>query len=126
MFKINNSKQIQLTIGNFADILGVHQRTLRIWDEKGVLVPHRTEKNRRYYTLYDVKKAEFILFLMRNLFLNIAAVKIIMGLLENSNVDVDDYLEYVDKIAKAVDIGEDRQGENVLKSLKRGRKRSVC
>lgn len=124
MFKINNSKQIQLTIGNFADILGVHQRTLRIWDEKGVLTPQRTEKNRRYYTLCDVKKAQFILFLMRNLFLNIAAVKIIMGLFENSNVDVNDYIEYVDKIAKAADIGENKQDENRLKSLKRGRRKT--
>ncbi len=38
-----------------------------------------------------------------------------MGLLENSNVNFDDYIEHVDKIAKMVDIGEDKQDENVLK-----------
>lgn len=37
-------------IGEFAELLNVSTRTLRRWDEKGILVAKRTGTNHRFYT----------------------------------------------------------------------------
>jgi DNA-binding transcriptional MerR regulator len=37
-------------LGEFARLLGVHEKTLQKWDRQGVLVAYRTKTNRRYYT----------------------------------------------------------------------------
>ena len=55
-----------LPISAMATALNVHQRTLRIYDGEGILIPQRTEKNRRNYSLDDLEKAKLILFLTRN------------------------------------------------------------
>ena len=38
-----------LPISTIASALGIHQRTLRIYDAEGILSPKRTAKNRRNY-----------------------------------------------------------------------------
>ncbi len=40
-----------LTIQEVARKLGVSTKTLRRWEEKGVIVPHRTIGNQRRYSL---------------------------------------------------------------------------
>lgn len=37
-------------LGEFARLLGVHEKTLQKWDRQGILVAYRTKTNRRYYT----------------------------------------------------------------------------
>lgn len=108
-----------------SEILNVHQRTLRIWDKEGILVPKRTDKNRRYYLLEDIKRAEFVLFLTRNLLINLAAVKIILRFLELSEVESENYIDYINKIAALADITSDKQKENMKKSLRRGRSKKI-
>ena len=44
------------SIADIADKLKVHQRTLRIYDHAQILSPRRTQKNRRKYSLNDLKK----------------------------------------------------------------------
>lgn len=100
---------IQIGIANLAEILGVHQRTLRIWDKEGILIPSRTGKNRRYYSLEDIKKAQFIQFLTGNLLVNLNAVKIILRLLEKSEINIEQYLDCVNEIAHTVDISNEEQ-----------------
>src|SRR3990167_7460351 len=39
------------SIKDVANILGVSTKTLRRWEEKGILIPHRTPGNQRRYTL---------------------------------------------------------------------------
>ena len=53
------------SISIISEILHVHQRTLRIYDEEGLLVPQRTEKNRRLYSMEDVERGKFIQYLTR-------------------------------------------------------------
>lgn len=114
---------IQIGIANLAEILGVHQRTLRIWDKEGILIPSRTGKNRRYYSLEDIKKAQFIQFLTGNLLVNLNAVKIILRLLEKSEINIEQYLDCVNEIAHTVDISNEEQQKNLIKNSKRGRKK---
>src|SRR3979411_3151988 len=44
-----------ISIKQAAQILGVSPKTLRRWEEKGVLSPHRTMGNKRRYSLRAVE-----------------------------------------------------------------------
>ena len=101
---INSQINITFPIGILAQNLNIHQRTLRIYDQIGILCPKRSAKNRRYYSFEDYKKAKFILFLTKNLALNLTGVKIIIKILEESNISLDKYIRYVDNIAQKVNI----------------------
>ncbi len=37
-------------LGEFANLIGVHEKTLQRWDRQGILIAYRTKTNRRYYT----------------------------------------------------------------------------
>jgi len=113
-----------LPISTLAKTLGVHQRTLRIYDKTGILTPQRSEKNRRNYSLDDIQKAEFILFLTRNLALNLAGVKIILAILQEYNVHPSEYKKYINKFAALANIDKEVQEENLIKTAKKGKRTS--
>lgn len=48
------------TLSVAADLLGLHPRTLRIYEEKKLVVPARTEGNRRRYSQNDITRFHFI------------------------------------------------------------------
>lgn len=54
---------------------------------------------------------------------NLSAVKIILGLLERNKIDIKEYINYVNEIASLVDIGKEKQEENLKKNARRGRKK---
>ena len=112
-----------LPTGALAEALGVHQRTLRIYDREGILSPKRSAKNRRNYTLDDLEKGRLILFLTRNLAVNIAGIKVILAMLEDNKINPQDYLAYIEKIAKNTNIDEKTQEENLLKVSRKGWKK---
>ena len=123
----NNNQPIDtslaiLPISSVAQTLNIHQRTLRIYDKEGILSPKRTDKNRRNYSIDDLERAKLILFLTRNLALNLSGVKIILKILEENNIEPKDYIKYVDKIAKLANINTNVQEDNIKKTSKRGRK----
>ncbi len=111
-----------LPISSMAQALGVHQRTLRIYDKEGILSPKRSDKNRRNYSLDDLEKAKLVLFLTRNLALNLSGVKIILAILKDSKVQAKNYLNYVKKIAELAKINTEEQEINIEKTSKRGRR----
>ena len=111
-----------LPISSIAQALNVHQRTLRIYDKEGILCPSRSRKNRRNYSLNDLEKARLILFLTRNLALNLSGVKIILAMLEEKNIPPIEYIPYINKIAKKAKIDTKEQETNIEKTSKRGRK----
>ncbi|MBR2069607.1 MAG: MerR family transcriptional regulator [Candidatus Gastranaerophilales bacterium] len=111
-----------LPIGAIARTLGVHPRTLRIYDQQNILIPQRSEGDRRIYSFDDVEKAKLIQFLTRNLALNLSGVKIILAMLEEMKLKPKEYLQYVQKIAEIANIDTDIQQINIKKTSKRGRK----
>ncbi len=111
-----------LPISSMAAALNVHQRTLRIYDKEGILSPQRTDKNRRNYSLNDLEKAKLVLFLTRNLALNLSGVKIILTILEQNKIKPQNYIEYINKMAKLSNIDTNIQEDNIKKTSKRGRK----
>ncbi len=128
--EINNNQPINtslaiLPISSVAQALNIHQRTLRIYDKEGILSPKRTDKNRRNYSIDDLEKAKLILFLTRNLALNLSGVKIILKILEENNIEPKNYIKYIDKIAKMANINTNVQENNIKKTSKRGRKSTL-
>lgn len=109
-----------------AELLDIHQRTLRIYDKEGILSPKRTLKNRRLYSQDDLNKCRLILFLTRNLALNLSAVRLVIRLLErDDSIEPKDYIKYIDEIANEANIDSKEQQENIIKTSKRGRRKKT-
>lgn len=121
--EINPDKPV-FPISVVADILQVHQRTLRIYNEENIIVPARSPKNRRLYSINDIEKGKFIQYLSRELGINIIGIKIIMEFLKEREIDSKKYRSHLDLIAQKLNITEEIQQQNREKLSKRGRKPS--
>jgi MerR family transcriptional regulator/heat shock protein HspR len=62
-----------------AELAAVHPRTLRIYDEEGLVCPHR-RNNLRLYSEADIERVRIIRFLTRRQGVNLAGVKVILQL----------------------------------------------
>ncbi|MFQ5693467.1 MAG: heat shock protein transcriptional repressor HspR [Nitrospinota bacterium] len=70
------------TIRVVAEMLNVHQQTLRLYEREGLITPHRTPGNTRMYSRQDVERLRTILNLTREMGVNLAGVQVILNLLE--------------------------------------------
>jgi MerR family transcriptional regulator/heat shock protein HspR len=62
-----------------AELASCHPRTLRIYEEEGLLSPHR-RNNLRLYSEADIKRVRIIRFLTRRQRVNLAGVRVILQL----------------------------------------------
>ena len=62
-----------------AELAAVHPRTLRIYEEEGLLCPQR-RNNLRLYSEADIRRVRIIRFLTRRQGVNLAGVKVILQL----------------------------------------------
>jgi len=60
----------------------MHPRTLRIYEEERLVIPFRTDTQRRRYSQNDIKRFQFIQHLTQRLHVNLAGVRIILEMLE--------------------------------------------
>lgn len=65
-----------------ADIVSVHPRTLRIYEDAGLICPARTPTNIRLYSENDIRRVMWIRHLTQNLGVNLAGVRILFELEE--------------------------------------------
>lgn len=64
-----------------ADLAGLHPRTLRIYEEKGLLSPQR--RNRiRLYSDHDIERVRLIRHFTQELGVNLAGVKLLLDVYE--------------------------------------------
>jgi len=120
-YKLNPEKPM-LPISMVANILKVHQRTLRIYDDENLLSPQRSLKNRRLYSFNDIERGKFIQYLTRELGINLAGVKIIFHLLKQQKISPEKYIEHINQIAQELNISLEIQKENRIKLSRRGRR----
>ncbi len=73
-----------LPISVVADLLGIHMRTLMLYEYHKLLVPHRSPSNRRMYSQHDVVQIQFIRYLTRKKKINYAGIRTILSMLEVS------------------------------------------
>ena len=88
--KSTESKPL-FTLSVAAEIMGVHPRTLMIYEAEGLVVPSRTKTNRRRFSQSDIKKLQFIRYLTNKRGVNLAGVAYIIKLInlaEKSGVDL--------------------------------------
>src|SRR5581483_11253884 len=80
-----------------ASLAGCHPRTLRIYEEEGLLEPVRTETNIRLYSDDDLRRVRVIRYLTQVRGVNLAGVKLLLQLQDAAGL--------LDEIARQV--GED-------------------
>ncbi|HEV3234587.1 MAG: MerR family transcriptional regulator [Candidatus Dormiibacterota bacterium] len=73
------------TISVASEILETHPRTLMMYEELGLVTPHRTTTNRRRYSQRDIRRLQVIQHLTRERGVNLAGVRHILSLLEVVN-----------------------------------------
>jgi MerR family transcriptional regulator/heat shock protein HspR len=81
-----------------AERFGVHPQTLRMYEREGLLTPVRSAGNTRLYDEETIKRLETILFLTRELGVNLAGVEVILNLrqqMSEKQLEVDRLLQQV-------------------------------
>ncbi len=79
--KLEGSKPL-FTLSVAAEIMGVHPRTLMIYESEGLVIPSRTKTNRRRYSQKDIKRLQFIRYLTNKKGVNLAGVSHIFKFLK--------------------------------------------
>lgn len=79
-----NSEQPILVISVAAQLLGLHPRTLMLYEKAGFVSPHRTETQRRMFSASDLDQLQFIKYLTQTCGINIQGVKYILEALSIS------------------------------------------
>ncbi|HTY13873.1 MAG TPA: MerR family transcriptional regulator [Candidatus Omnitrophota bacterium] len=74
MFMIFDKKKPLFTISVAAEMLECHPRTLRIYEEEGLVHPYR-RNNIRYYSQDDIESIKRICELMDELSINLSGVR---------------------------------------------------
>jgi MerR family transcriptional regulator/heat shock protein HspR len=87
-----------------AELASVHPRTLRIYEEEGLLCPHR-RNNLRLYSEADIERVRIIRFLTRRQGVNLAGVKVILQLEALGKIRVYD-LFGADDVERFIEQGE--------------------
>lgn len=70
------------TISVASEILEMHPRTLMMYEQMGMITPHRTGTNRRRYSQRDIHKLQTIQNLSRNHGVNLSGVRYLLTLLK--------------------------------------------
>ncbi len=88
-----------------ASIVSVHPRTLRIYEDAGLVCPARTPTNIRLYSENDIRRVMWIRHLTQNLGVNLAGVRILFELEERLGTRILERL-YDEGAAMAAAAGE--------------------
>jgi MerR family transcriptional regulator/heat shock protein HspR len=104
-----------------ASIVSVHPRTLRIYEDEGLLCPARTPTNIRLYSENDIRRITWIRHLTRERGVNLAGIRILFELEERLGARILEAL-YAEGTGNASDSRGERRdapSASVTKSLDR-------
>jgi len=87
-----------------ASIAGCHPRTLRIYEEEGLVDPVRTDSNIRLYSDEDLQRVRIIRYLTQQRGVNLAGVKMLL--------QFRDAAELLRELASAIDELDDEKVSN--------------
>jgi MerR family transcriptional regulator/heat shock protein HspR len=79
-----------------ADLAGCHPRTLRIYEERGLLAPFRRRRI-RLYSERDIQRVRLIRFLTEEKGLNLAGVRLLLQIQEHYHEELTWVFETVDE-----------------------------
>ena len=69
-------------IGVVSKLLDMPEWTLRAIEKEGLIRPKRLNKKNRFYSLRDIKRLEYIHYLMEDKGVNVSGIKIILEIRE--------------------------------------------
>lgn len=81
---VNIDSKPLFTLAVTAEIIGVHPRTLMIYENEHLVVPARTRTNRRRYSQNDIRTLQFVQFLTRKKGVNLAGVADILKMISEA------------------------------------------
>jgi MerR family transcriptional regulator, heat shock protein HspR len=94
-----------------ASIVSAHPRTLRIYEDEGLLCPARTPTNIRLYSENDIRRILWIRHLTRELGVNLAGIRILFELEERLGARILEAL-YAEGTGDASDVRGQRAEAN--------------
>lgn len=83
-----------------ANLAGCHPRTLRIYEEEGLVEPVRTHTNIRLYSDQDLERVKVIRYLTQVRRVNLAGVKLLLQLRDGADL-LRELVEALDEEAEA-------------------------
>jgi MerR family transcriptional regulator/heat shock protein HspR len=66
------------TIKIAAELCGMHEQSLRMYERRGLIVPQRSPGNIRHYSDADIERIRFIKSMVDDLGVNLAGVEVIL------------------------------------------------
>jgi MerR family transcriptional regulator/heat shock protein HspR len=112
-------------IAEVSERFEIHPQTLRLYEREGLLHPARSSGNTRLYDDQALQRLETILFLTRELGVNLAGVEVILNLtdqLADFDFELDDLLQLVKRLVE--DRKKGRQWRHALVRVEKlGRRR---
>lgn len=92
VIRLKKNKPIY-TISIAAEIIGCHPRTLRIYEEEGLISPSRTKTNIRRYSQEDIEQIQRLCRLMDEFSLNLSGVKAMFKMAEQFHIEIEEMFE---------------------------------
>ena len=86
---IHETNRPVYTIGIAAELVGVHPRTLRIYEEEGLVHPKRLNKKNRLYSQEEIARIRTICELIEKRGLNLAGIRTLLEMAKRFHVEVD-------------------------------------
>jgi MerR family transcriptional regulator, heat shock protein HspR len=77
-----NEQTPKYTIRVVAQLVGMHEQSLRMYERKGLIAPRRTDGNIRLYSDADVERVRRIKRLVDDLGVNLAGAEVILNMRE--------------------------------------------
>jgi MerR family transcriptional regulator/heat shock protein HspR len=76
------NRQPKYTISVVAEIVGLHEQSLRMYERRGLIRPQRTNGNIRLFSDEDVERVQTIQRLINDLGVNLAGAEVILHMRE--------------------------------------------
>jgi len=104
-----------------ASIVSVHPRTLRIYEDEGLIAPARTPTNIRLYSENDIRRVLWIRHLTQDRGVNLAGVRILFELEERLGTRILEVL-----FAEGIQANENSQSTGATEPMPRPASRRAC
>lgn len=90
---IHDSQKPVYTIHIAAELIDCHPRTLRIYEQVGIIRPKRTAKNYRLYSQSDLATIKKVCALMKEWRLNLSGVKALFEMADRFHIEIEKMIE---------------------------------
>ena len=87
-------------ISAVAQMIGIHQQTLRSYEKQGIIRPARSDGNTRLYSVNEIERLRQMLNLVNELGVNLAGAEVILRMREQIEILQDELNDAKNEITK--------------------------